>query len=134
MMEIGMILCRYLGLLTLLLLLAGCESTAPRYDIQPSRPDDVSLVARNLRYNAADGGYTFSYNEKRPLHPCEPTRWVYVRKDALVATKAVDSACISQGDDVTLVWLRGDWDQPPKPISREELDKIQSLPARSPGR
>jgi len=119
-----------------LLLISGCSQMqgepAMNYVIPP-RPDDVRLSVANLRYDATTSGYTFSYDEKKPDDPCTPNRWVYLRKDLLVGTRELKLPCAGEGTDFTVIQLRADWDGPRKPITREELESVPSLPARRPG-
>jgi hypothetical protein len=122
-------------ILTALSFLPGCAPPAQKYDLLPARPDDVSLSARNLKYDPSVSGYTFSYDERRPDNPCQATKWCYVRKDALVAMRASALSCAGQGGDVTEVWLRADWNQPDEPAKPQDGRKIPAtFPATNPGR
>lgn len=126
---------RFLLVTGLLLLAGGCAEThdATPYFVLPRQPDDIRLYVMDLRYHPDTSGYTFKYNEKDAKDPCDVTRWAYVRKDALVGMRAIDPPCQGKGKDFAEVWLRRDWDGAPKPVTREELERIPALPTRRAG-
>lgn len=115
-------------LAALLMAVGGCAESheATPYFVLPRQADDVSLDVFDLRYQADTSGYTFKLRDKDPNGWPRTARWAYVRKDSLVGVRA-------KGPDFATIWLRRDWDGPPKPVTREELEKIPALPARRPG-
>jgi len=121
------------SLALLLLLTCGCGHSKMYY-ILPPRPDDVELSVRNLSYDATVSGYHFGYSPDDPGDPCDPTTWVYISKDTLVATRAIKPICFQSDADFTKVRLRHDWNLPTNPPTTQELQTIPSLPARHPGR
>jgi hypothetical protein len=123
---------RWLLSLVFLSSMGGCAHAPPEPPVYvlPARPDDVHLFVRGLHYQADTSGYTFKYNERDPSDPSVLTRWVCVRKDSFVAVRNINHAEIGGETTWSEVWLRRDWDEPPKAITKEELQNIPALPAK----
>ncbi|MDB5355581.1 MAG: hypothetical protein JWN24_2034 [Phycisphaerales bacterium] len=121
--------CFRTSILAALLLSAGaCAGVRPAgpHFVLPRQPDDVRLQVSDLSYRPEISGYTFTYYSEKS----GGIRWVYVRKDLLVGVRA--EYVFGEGRNFQEVWLRHDWDGPLEPVTREELARIPSLPAKHP--